>query len=61
VPVLAEDAGLLHGYLENQSFSTAVTRGKDIIWRRAVPQGDRAVHFPDAELETYVPVVARPV
>ncbi|QTI78435.1 Gfo/Idh/MocA family oxidoreductase [Roseomonas marmotae] len=34
---LAEDAGLLHGYLENQLFSTAVLRGKDIIWRRAVP------------------------
>jgi predicted dehydrogenase len=38
---LAEDAGLLHGYLENQLFSTAVIRGKDIIWRRAVPQGGR--------------------
>jgi predicted dehydrogenase len=38
---LAEDAGLLHGYLENQLFSTAVMRGKDIIWRRAVPQGGR--------------------
>ena len=33
--------GLLHGYLENQMFSTAVIRGKDIIWRRAVPQGGR--------------------
>lgn len=38
---LVEDAGLLHGYLENQLFSTAVVRGKDIIWRRAVPQGGR--------------------
>jgi predicted dehydrogenase len=38
---LAEDADLLHGYLENQVFSTAVIRGKDIIWRRAVPQGGR--------------------
>lgn len=38
---LAEDSGLLHGYLENQVFSTAVVRGKDIIWRRAVPQGGR--------------------
>jgi predicted dehydrogenase len=38
---LAEDAGLLHGYLENQLFSTAVIRGKDIIWRRAVPRGGR--------------------
>ncbi|MFO7168773.1 MAG: Gfo/Idh/MocA family oxidoreductase [Chloroflexota bacterium] len=31
---LAEEAGLNHGYLENQVFSTAVLRGKDIIWRR---------------------------
>jgi predicted dehydrogenase len=38
---LAEDAGLAHGYLENQVFSTAVIRGKEIIWRRAVPQGGR--------------------
>jgi predicted dehydrogenase len=38
---VVEDAGLLHGYLENQLFSTAVMRGKDIIWRRAVPQGGR--------------------
>ena len=32
---LAEDAGLNHGYLENQVFCTPVIRGKDIIWRRA--------------------------
>lgn len=38
---LAEDAGLNHGYLENQLFSTAVVRGKDIIWRRGVPVGGR--------------------
>jgi predicted dehydrogenase len=38
---LANDAGLLHGYLENQLFSTAVLRGKEIIWRRAVPSGGR--------------------
>jgi predicted dehydrogenase len=38
---LVEDANLLHGYLENQVFSTAVVRGKDIIWRRGVPQGGR--------------------
>ena len=38
---LAEDAGLLHGYLENQVFSTAVQRGHDIIWRRAVPATGR--------------------
>ena len=34
---LVEEAGLNHGYLENQVFSTAVLRGKEIIWRRAVP------------------------
>lgn len=38
---LAEEAGLLHGYLENQLFSTAVIRGRDIIWRRAVPSAGR--------------------
>jgi predicted dehydrogenase len=38
---LAEDAGLAHGYLENQVFSTAVERGKEIIWRRAVPASGR--------------------
>ncbi len=32
---LAEDAGLNHGYLENQVFCTPVLRGKDIVWRRA--------------------------
>jgi predicted dehydrogenase len=38
---LTEDAGLAHGYLENQVFSTAVERGKEIIWRRAVPASGR--------------------
>jgi predicted dehydrogenase len=38
---LAEDAGLYHGYLENQVFSTAVQRGKEIVWRRAVPSAGR--------------------
>ncbi len=32
---LAEDAGLNHGYLENQVFCTPVLRGKEIVWRRA--------------------------
>ncbi|MDJ0885522.1 MAG: Gfo/Idh/MocA family oxidoreductase, partial [Desulfobacterales bacterium] len=32
---LAEEAGLNHGYLENQVFCTPVLRGKEIIWRRA--------------------------
>jgi predicted dehydrogenase len=38
---LAQDARLLHGYLENQVFSTAVQRGKEIVWRRAVPNSGR--------------------
>ena len=38
---LAEDAGLGHGYLENQVFATAVQRGKEIVWRRAVPNSGR--------------------
>lgn len=38
---LTQAAGLAHGYLENQVFSTAVLRGKDIIWRRAVPTTGR--------------------
>ncbi|MHB2169606.1 Gfo/Idh/MocA family protein [Alsobacter sp. R-9] len=38
---LVEESGLLHGYLENQLFSTAVLRGRDIIWRRAVPASGR--------------------
>lgn len=32
---LVEEAGLNHGYLENQVFCTPVLRGKEIIWRRA--------------------------
>jgi predicted dehydrogenase len=38
---LAEDAGLAHGYLENQVFASAVERGKEIVWRRAVPTSGR--------------------
>ncbi len=38
---LAKDAQLNHGYLENQLFATAVQRGKEIIWRRAVPLSGR--------------------
>jgi predicted dehydrogenase len=34
VLALAEQAGLLHGYLENQVFAPAVTRGKSILWSR---------------------------
>jgi predicted dehydrogenase len=38
---LAQEAALNHGYLENQVFSTAVQRGKDVIWRRGVPAAGR--------------------
>lgn len=38
---LIESTPLLHGYLENQVFEPAVTRGKEIIWRRAVPIAGR--------------------
>ncbi len=38
---LVEDAGLAHGYLENQVFCTPVLRGKEIIWRRAAPATGR--------------------
>jgi predicted dehydrogenase len=41
VLALADGAGLAHGYLENQVFSTAVERGKEIVWRRAVPASSR--------------------
>jgi predicted dehydrogenase len=38
---LAEKAKLLHGYLENQLFAPAIVRGKEILWRRAVPSAGR--------------------
>jgi predicted dehydrogenase len=38
---LIESTGLLHGYLENQVFEPSVVRGKEIIWRRAVPLAGR--------------------
>ncbi|HXK33614.1 MAG TPA: Gfo/Idh/MocA family oxidoreductase [Dehalococcoidia bacterium] len=38
---LVESTPLLHGYLENQVFEPSVTRGKEIIWRRAVPIAGR--------------------
>ncbi len=31
---LAEGAGLLHGYLENQLFTPSVVRGRGIVWAR---------------------------
>lgn len=38
---LVESTPLLHGYLENQVFAPSVTRGKEIVWRRAVPIAGR--------------------
>jgi len=31
---LAKELGILHGYLENQVFAPAITRGMEILWRR---------------------------
>jgi predicted dehydrogenase len=31
---LVEEAGILHGYLENQLFTPGITRGKGLIWSR---------------------------
>jgi len=38
---LIESTELLHGYLENQVFQPALVRGKEIVWRRAVPISGR--------------------
>jgi predicted dehydrogenase len=38
---LVERAGVPHGYLENQVFTPALTRGREIVWRRAVPIAGR--------------------
>lgn len=31
---MVQEAGLLHGYLENQVFTPGVTRGLELLWRR---------------------------
>jgi predicted dehydrogenase len=38
---LAARAKLLHGYLENQVFAPSLVRGKEILWKRAVPIAGR--------------------
>lgn len=38
---LMADAGIPTGYLENQVFAPPVVRGKEVIWRRAVPISGR--------------------
>ncbi len=32
---LIEESGVLHGYLEDQLFEPGITRGREIVWRRA--------------------------
>jgi len=41
VLALVESTPLLHGYLENQVFEPSVVRGKEIVYRRAVPIAGR--------------------
>lgn len=36
-----EDAGILHGYLENQIYAPSLTRGKELVWRRGAPLAGR--------------------
>lgn len=38
---MAEEAGLLHGYLENQVFAPGIRRAKELLWQRAVPSAGR--------------------
>ncbi|MGA2873333.1 MAG: Gfo/Idh/MocA family oxidoreductase [Candidatus Dormibacteria bacterium] len=38
---LVSEAGLLHGYLENQVFAPAVRRGREVLWRRAAVAAGR--------------------
>ncbi|MET0165958.1 MAG: Gfo/Idh/MocA family oxidoreductase, partial [Vicinamibacterales bacterium] len=38
---LAERAGVLHGYLENQLFAPGVARGKEIVWARGAALAGR--------------------
>ena len=34
IKTLVDEAGLSHGYLENPLFAPAVTRGRELLWRR---------------------------
>ena len=38
---MVEDAGLLHGYLEDQLFSPSLVRGREIAWRRGAALAGR--------------------
>ena len=41
VVALVEQAGVLHGYLENQLFAPSVERGKEIVWARGAALSGR--------------------
>ena len=38
---LVEEAGVLHGYLENQLFAPSLERARQIVWARGVPGSGR--------------------
>ena len=38
---LVEEAGVLHGYLENQLFAPSLERARQIVWARGVPASGR--------------------
>ena len=38
---LVEEAGVLHGYLENQLFQPSLERGKQIVWKRGAAAAGR--------------------
>ena len=38
---LVEQAGLRHGYLENQIFAPSIATGREIVWTRGVPATGR--------------------
>ena len=40
---LVEEAGVLHGYLENQLFQPSLERGKQIVWARGAAASGRPV------------------
>ena len=40
---LVEEAGVLHGYLENQLFAPSLERGKQIVWARGAALGGPAL------------------
>jgi len=41
VTALVKDAGITHGYLENQVFAPAVTQGRELVWARGAANTGR--------------------